>query len=87
MRTILWALTEQHRELDQALAGLTGNDWALVSRCLGWTIADVVLHLAQTDELAVASGAGRLDEVAPAWLSGEHHPAGRGVEPYRSGWR
>ena len=38
------------------------------SRCEGWTVADVLLHLAQTNEMAVASVDGRLrefvDEVA-----------------------
>jgi uncharacterized protein (TIGR03084 family) len=66
---IVAALTEQHQELDGVLASLTVADWARPSRCPGWTIADVVLHMAQTDELAAASGQGRLAEVAPKWLN------------------
>ncbi|MDQ2709754.1 MAG: maleylpyruvate isomerase family mycothiol-dependent enzyme [Actinomycetota bacterium] len=69
MQTIVAALTEQHRELDEVLSALAPADWKGASRCPGWTIADVVLHLAQTDELAAASGHGRPAEVAPAWLT------------------
>ncbi|MBV9039834.1 MAG: maleylpyruvate isomerase family mycothiol-dependent enzyme, partial [Acidimicrobiia bacterium] len=32
------------------------------SRCEGWTVADVVLHLAQTNEMAIASVDGRYPE-------------------------
>jgi uncharacterized protein (TIGR03084 family) len=70
VETIVAALTEQHRELDDALATLGCTDWCRPSRCPGWSIADVVLHLAQTDELAAASGQGRLDAVAPEWVGG-----------------
>lgn len=50
------ALTEQHRELDGLLTGLDGGAWARpVPGCPGWSVADVVLHLAQTDELVVAA--------------------------------
>jgi uncharacterized protein (TIGR03084 family) len=44
------------------------------SRCEGWTVADVVLHLAQTNELAVASAEGRFAE-ALAQLTGGAGPA------------
>lgn len=37
-------------------------DFARASRCPGWDVADVVLHLAQSDELAIASLEGRLGE-------------------------
>lgn len=53
------ALTEQHRELDGMLAGLDGDAWTRpVPSCPGWVVTDVVLHLAQTDELVVASADG-----------------------------
>jgi uncharacterized protein (TIGR03084 family) len=53
---IMQALTEQHRELDGLLTRLDGQAWARpVPGCPGWSVADVVLHLAQTDELVVAS--------------------------------
>jgi uncharacterized protein (TIGR03084 family) len=69
VETIVRALTEQHAELDDVLSGLGEADWQRPSRCPGWSITDVVLHLAQTDELAAASGAGRLADVAPSWVS------------------
>lgn len=65
---ILAALAEQHRELGNLLAGLNENDWERPTRCEGWIVADVVLHLAQTDGLAIASVQRRYDEVI-AWLS------------------
>jgi uncharacterized protein (TIGR03084 family) len=61
---IVTALAEQHAELDALLATMEEPDWQRPSRCEGWTVADVVLHLAQTDELAVASLAGQLTEAA-----------------------
>lgn len=58
MQEIVGALAEQHAELDVALAPLSDADWARPSRCPGWTVCDVVLHLSQTDELAVANARG-----------------------------
>ncbi len=55
MQEILAALAEQHRELAGLLDPLTNDAWSRPSRCPGWTVSDVVLHLAQTDELALAS--------------------------------
>jgi uncharacterized protein (TIGR03084 family) len=53
-------LAAQHDELAGLLDGLDENGWARPSRCAGWTVSDVVLHLAQTDEMALASAEGRL---------------------------
>jgi len=58
MQAILNALEEQHAELNALLDRLDDADWQRPTRCEGWTIADVVLHLAQTDELALASAQG-----------------------------
>jgi uncharacterized protein (TIGR03084 family) len=54
------ALDEQHAELWGLIADLDDEGWHRASRCEGWNVADVVLHLAQTDEVAVASLDGRL---------------------------
>lgn len=64
MGEILGALAAQHAELDDVLAVVDDDGWQRPTPCEGWTVADVVLHLAQTDELAVASVAGRFDDVA-----------------------
>jgi uncharacterized protein (TIGR03084 family) len=67
---IVAAVAEQHDELAGVLAGLSDGDWERPTRCEGWTVADVVLHLAQTDELAIASLQGRfrdaVDELTAA---------------------
>ena len=62
MEAILTALGEQHAELDALLDPLDDQGWQRPTRCEGWDVADVVLHLAQTDELALASAQGRFDE-------------------------
>jgi uncharacterized protein (TIGR03084 family) len=62
MQAILSALEEQHAELAALLDPLDTAGWERPTRCEGWTVADVVLHLAQTDELALASARGQYDE-------------------------
>ena len=52
---VIAALAEQQAELAGLLVGLDDESWQRPSPCEGWTVADVVLHLAQTNELAVAS--------------------------------
>lgn len=54
VEAIIAALDEQQAELDGLLASLDDGAWATPSRCPGWSVADVVLHLAQTSELAAA---------------------------------
>ena len=53
------ALAEQQAELRGLLEALDDAQWALPSRCEGWSVADVVLHVAQTNEMAIASATGR----------------------------
>lgn len=76
MQAELRALDEQQAELAALLANCGPADWARPSRCEGWTVADLVLHLAQTNELATASAAGRFTDGA--------NELGRGVEPASS---
>jgi uncharacterized protein (TIGR03084 family) len=59
------ALAEQQAELASLLEPLTGDAWERPTRCAGWDVRDVVLHLAQTDGMALASLEGRFaDDVA-----------------------
>ncbi|HUD18528.1 MAG TPA: maleylpyruvate isomerase family mycothiol-dependent enzyme, partial [Acidimicrobiales bacterium] len=58
------ALAAQHAELESLLAGLPAGQWHAATPCEGWDVADVVLHLTQSDELAIASATGRFDELA-----------------------
>lgn len=54
------ALAAQQAELIALVDGLPAASLLSASRCDGWTVADVLLHLAQTNEMAVASVEGRL---------------------------
>jgi uncharacterized protein (TIGR03084 family) len=75
MDPILVALAAQHAEHADLLVGLDDVDWARPSRCDGWSVADVVLHLAQTDEMALGSATGRFAEVLARLTEGSG-PAG-----------
>ncbi len=55
MEKITADLAAQHAELRALLVALTPERWHAPSLCPGWDIADVVLHLAQTDEIAMGS--------------------------------
>ena len=55
---------EQDR-LEEILGGLDRAQWAAPSAAQGWTVADVVLHLAQSEEAVIAS-AGRSARDPPA---------------------
>src|SRR5947209_3241896 len=56
------ALADQQAELRALLDDMAPSDWQRPSRCAGWTTADVVLHVAQTNEMAIASAEGRFAE-------------------------
>jgi uncharacterized protein (TIGR03084 family) len=74
MDAIVDALAEQNAELAGLLAGRSEDEARQASACAGWTVADVVLHLAQTNELARASVEDRLPDLFvaaaadPGWL-------------------
>ena len=60
MDTIVEALAEQQAETASVVDGLTDAAGELATRCVGWSVADVLLHLAQSDEMAIASLTGQL---------------------------
>ena len=62
MDEILISLRDQHAALAAVLDGLDLSEWSRDSPCEGWTVAHVVVHLAQTDELAIGSLEGRFDD-------------------------
>ncbi len=70
MDTVVAELAAQQAELAGLLDGLDDTGWQAPTRCEGWDVADVVLHLAQSDELAVLSATGRFAEAG-------RHGAGR----------
>src|SRR5215471_11229792 len=48
-------LGAEEERLEKILAGLDGEQWLAASGCEGWTIADVVLHLGQSEEAVEAT--------------------------------
>jgi uncharacterized protein (TIGR03084 family) len=76
-------VAEQDR-IEEILGRLDADAWLAGSGAPGWTIADVVLHLAQTEESVVASAQGKplidadavagattMDEVMAKWVDAE----------------
>jgi uncharacterized protein (TIGR03084 family) len=67
VREVAECLAAQHAELDDLLRTLDDAAWsAPVPACPGWDVADVVLHLAQSDMSAIASAAGRFESAVLA---------------------
>jgi uncharacterized protein (TIGR03084 family) len=80
--TIFDDLAAEQDRLEDILSGLDEARWTSPSAADGWTVADVVLHLAQSEEGVVdsASGAGRdlrpsggrtVDEAMAEWVQAE----------------
>ncbi len=70
MQEIVGALAEQQDELAAMVADLDDAGWRRPSACEGWSVADVVLHLAQTNEMASGSARGDLPAVMSALTAG-----------------
>jgi uncharacterized protein (TIGR03084 family) len=60
MNDIFEALGEQNHELLSMVTALAEDQFALPSACKGWSVSDVLLHLAQTNEMATSSASSRL---------------------------
>jgi uncharacterized protein (TIGR03084 family) len=54
-------LEAEQDALEAVLSGLPGDAWLHPSAASGWTVADVVLHLAQTEEAVVATAGSSLE--------------------------
>jgi uncharacterized protein (TIGR03084 family) len=59
MNDVMEALRAQDQELLSMVTGLPEDQLALPSACEGWSVSDVLLHLAQTNEMAAASASGQ----------------------------
>jgi uncharacterized protein (TIGR03084 family) len=70
MDKVVAALAAQQEDLSALVTPLDESGWQAPSRCEGWTIGDVVLHLAQTNEMALGSLQGRFDEVVTELTDG-----------------
>lgn len=64
---VVAALAEQVDELRSIVGPLDEGGLATASACAGWSVADVLLHLAQTNEAAVASVRDDPASVAALW--------------------
>ena len=51
-------LAAEQERLEELLSGISDEQWASPSGAPGWSITDVVIHLAQTEELVAATIAG-----------------------------
>lgn len=58
-------LEAEQERLTKILSGLDDAAWMTPSGAAGWSVCDVVLHLAQSDEMVVGSAKG--DRVLPHW--------------------
>ncbi len=56
--TIIDDLVAEQDRLEEILAGLPESAWLAPSAAAGWSVADVVLHLAQSEEAVAATAAG-----------------------------
>lgn len=65
---VLDDLATQHAELHALIETLPDASWHAPTPCPGWDVADVVLHLAQSDEAAIATAEGRLGALADGTL-------------------
>ena len=61
-------LSAQHAELRTLIGGCGESDWLRPTPCEGWDVGDVLLHLTQSDELAIASARGDLDTFRDGFL-------------------
>ena len=76
-------LSAQHAELRGLIGGCGESDWLRPTPCEGWDVGDVLLHLTQSDELAIASARGDLDTFRDGFLGSRdrvlgHRGRGRG---------
>lgn len=92
-------LAAEEEQLEAVLAGLPEQAWLSASAAPGWTVADVVLHLAQTEEAVVASAAtggevmdwrryaGNVDEAMDAMVRAERAAPVEAFERWRTARR
>jgi uncharacterized protein (TIGR03084 family) len=72
---LLTALAAQHAELAELVDNCSNDDWERPSPCVGWDVADVLLHLAQTDELAATSARGELPDLSDGLIGARESQA------------
>ena len=86
--TVFDDLEAEQDRLADILAGLSGAQWVTPSLAPGWTVRDVVVHLAQGEELVVARLGGTPHPAAPdpaADQEDQEDQGGRTVEQIMAG--
>ncbi|MGW0808697.1 maleylpyruvate isomerase family mycothiol-dependent enzyme [Nonomuraea sp. NPDC002799] len=66
MTDVFEDLAAEYRRLDAVLGSLSPGQWSHPSAAEGWTVSDVVLHLAQTEEAANSPSIGEGTVLLPA---------------------
>ena len=88
-------LEAEEERLQDILSGLDDSQWATESGAPGWSVADVVLHLALSEESVVATTTGRgvdarpaagesVDEVMARWVQAERDTPARIFQRWRT---
>ncbi|HLX48457.1 MAG TPA: maleylpyruvate isomerase family mycothiol-dependent enzyme [Streptosporangiaceae bacterium] len=73
-------LEAEEQRLDSILASLNDAQWASPSGAAGWSVADVVLHLAQSEEAVIFNAAVAADgQPAPSLTN---RPSGQSVDEF-----
>jgi uncharacterized protein (TIGR03084 family) len=73
--TVFDDLAAEQDRLDAILSGLSDGQWATPSLAAGWTVRDVMVHLAQTEEMALARLGGARNPAADPASSPTASPA------------
>src|SRR3954470_8416314 len=91
-------LAAEQQQIDRMVAGLAEDAWTASSGAEGWSIADVLLHLAQSEEAVVLStkgtsladalpealvGATSMDDMMARWVASERAPGPEVLERWR----
>jgi uncharacterized protein (TIGR03084 family) len=79
--TVYDDLAAEQERLESILASLDEAQWASPSGAEGWTVADVVLHLAQAEEMVAASVERRGLSAAPGMQAGNVERRDLGAAP------
>ena len=92
-------LAAEQQAIDRMLADIDEAQWTTPSGADGWTIADVVLHLAQSEEAVVLStngtsladalpealvGATSMDDMMDRWVASERAPGPQVFDRWRT---
>ena len=94
MEDVLNDLVAEYDRLERILSSLDDEQWLAPSGAPGWTVRDVVVHLAQTEEAVAVSLAEPvaewpsrdrpLDDAVDARVRADTTPAGEVLERWRS---